>query len=237
MKHGRKIDIQAAILAGGKGTRLRPITYEIPKSMVQVHGKPFLLHLLELLKPFGIKRVLLLTGYLGKEIEKYFGDGSAFGLKIEYSYEETSLGTGGALKNAEDKLGKEFIVLNGDTFLPIDYGELVKYFRESKKIGAVTVYKNIDRIVPNNIIIDTSNIVTAYNKKNPDGMAYVDAGVAVFKKNVLDLIPHGCSCSLEEEIFGKLIEMKELVAFPTEHRFYDMGSFKGLEAAERVLTG
>lgn len=227
--------IQAAILAGGKGTRLRPLTYRIPKSMVPIHGKPFLQYQLELIKSFGVNKVLLLVSYLGKQIEQYFGDGLRFGLKIEYFYEQFPMGTGGALKNAEGKLEKEFIVLNGDTFLVIDYIELVEYFYRSDKAGMITIYDNPDGIVPNNIAIGESNLVTDYNKRDSNGMTHVDAGVMVFKKDVLDLIPRGRLCSLEEEIFTKLIERKELLAFPTSQRFYDMGSYKGMETIGGVL--
>lgn len=229
------MNIQAAILAGGKGTRLRPLTYRIPKCMVPVHGKPFLSYQMELIKSFSVKEVLLLVSYLGKQIEEYCGDGLRFGLKIEYSYEQLPMGTGGALKNAEDKLEKEFMVLNGDTFLPIDYIALVEHFHQSDKMGVITVYDNSESIVPNNIIIGEENRVMSYNKKNPGEMTHVDAGVMVFKKEVLDIIPRDKECSLEEEIFNKLVKRGELIAFPTSQRFYDIGSYKGLEMIERIL--
>lgn len=230
-----KTDIQAAILAGGRGTRLLPITDKIPKPMVFIHGKPFLLHQIEYIKSFGINRILLLVGYLDKQIKDYFGDGLAFDLKIEYSCEKKPMGTGGALKNAEDKLEKEFMVFNGDTFLPIDYSELVGYFRSSNKTGAIAAYCNTDYMASNNIALGELNMVIAYDKKDSKGMTHVDAGVMVFKKDVLDFIPAGQVFSLEEEVFLKLIEDKELVAFPTSRRFCDMGSFEGLEAMERIL--
>jgi len=227
--------MQAVILAGGKGTRLRPLTYQKPKAMIPIHGKPFLQYQLELIKSFGINEVLLLVSYFGNQIEEYFYNGSKFGLKIGYSYEASPLGTGGALKNAGDKLEREFLLLNGDTFLPIDYGELIKYFRRSTKIGVITVYNNSEMITPNNIAIGETNLVTDYSKKDSKKMTHVDAGVMVFRKDVVDLIPRTEICSLEEEIFPKLIKMKELLAFPTGQRFYDMGSFKGLDIIKGVL--
>ncbi len=227
--------MQVVILAGGKGTRLRPLTYQMPKPMIPIHGKPFLQHQLELLKSFGLKDVLLLVSYLGNQIEEYFGDGAKFGLSIKYSYEETPLGTGGALKNAEDKLAEEVLLLNGDTFLPIEYGELIKYFYQYTKMGIIVVYNNSEDIVPNNIAIEESNFVFEYNKKDSKGMTHVDAGAIVFKKEVLNLIPNGQVSSLEEEIFHKLIKIKELLAFPTRKRFYDIGNFEEIEVIERVL--
>ncbi len=227
--------MQAVVLAGGKGTRLRPLTYEIPKSMVSIHHRPFLEHLLELVKPFGISRVLLLVGYLGGQIEKYFGDGSRFGLKVEYSHEQTLLGTGGALKNARDKLAEEFLLLNGDTFLPIDYRELIEFFHRYDKISTVAVFNDPRGITANNTAVGESNLIIDYNKKDSVGMTHVDAGAAIFKKDVLNMIPEARVCSLEKEVFHKLIEMKQLSAFPINQRFYDMGSLEGLRLLEEVL--
>jgi NDP-sugar pyrophosphorylase family protein len=227
--------MQAVILAGGKGTRLRPLTYRIPKPMVHISGKPFLQHQMEFIKSFCIYEVLLLVGYLGDHIVKYFGNGAEFGVDIDYAYEKTPLGTGGALKNAESQLAGEFLLLNGDTLLPIDYGELIQYFRRHNRIGAIAVYSNSEKIAPNNIAIGKSNLVMTYNKKNSQGMTHIDAGVMVFKKEVVDLIPGDQICSLEEEIFHKLIRAKQLVAFSTNQRFYDIGSFKGLEGIKEIL--
>jgi len=116
------LDIPIAILAGGLATRLRPITEKIPKSLVPVAGKPFLAHQLELLRARGIKRIVLCIGYLGEMIQKDFGDGSAYGVHLDYSFDGPKLlGTGGALKRALPKLGNEFFVLYGDSYLPIEY--------------------------------------------------------------------------------------------------------------------
>ena len=179
--------------------------------------------------------MLILVSYLGEQIEKYFGDGSNLGLNINYSYEKNPLGTGGALKNAKTKLQNEFLLMNGDTFLPIDYFELISYFQKYKKIGVITAYDNTSKIVHDNIAIDKSTFIINYSKKNPAGMSFVDAGLMVFRKDVLDLIPDNQVCSLEEEIFPKLIALKELLAFPTSQRFYDMGSFSGLEVISEVF--
>jgi NDP-sugar pyrophosphorylase family protein len=227
--------MQVVILAGGKGTRLRPFTHHMPKPMISIKGKPFLQHQLELIKSYLTNEVLLLVGYLRDRIEGYFGDGSKFGLETEYSYEEVPLGTGGALKNAESKIKEEFLLLNGDTYLPIDYRKLVDYFHQSEGKGVITIYDNSQKIAPNNVAICESGLVIGYNKKDPKGMTYVDAGTMVFKKSIVDFIPKAKLCSLEEEIFPKLIEAKQLCSFPTSQRFYDTGSCNGLEAIKEVL--
>lgn len=215
--------------------RLRPITKQVPKSMILVSGKPFLQHQLEFLRSLGLNRFLFLIGYLGDQIKEYFGDGEKFGVEIDYSCEKKLLGTAGALKNAESKLDKEFLLLNGDTFLPLDYNRLIKYFKQCGTIGVVSAYDNSKKVIQNNIAIDDSNRIIKYDKENPKGMAYVDSGAVVFKKKLLSFIPRGKPCSLENEVFDKLIKKRELMAFVNRQKFYDMGSFKGLKILKDKL--
>ena len=113
--------MQAVILAGGLGTRLRPFTERIPKAMVPIGSKPFLEHQILLLRSQGIEEILLLVGYLADHIKDFFGDGSRYGLRISYSHEEVPRGTGGALKLAQPKLQNNFLLLNGDTYLSMNY--------------------------------------------------------------------------------------------------------------------
>ena len=227
--------MQVVILAGGEGTRLRPLTHKVPKAMVKVSGKPFLQYQLELVKSYGFTDVLILAAYLGKQIEDYFGNGSDLAMNIKYSYEETPMGTGGALKNAEDLLDKSFILLNGDTLLPIDYNELVEQFRKCDKTGLIIAYNNAEKIAPSNLRITDTGIVLAYSKETDEEMTHLDAGATVLKRRVLKSIPAGAICSLEKEIFPKLIEAREFGAIETVQRFYDMGSFEGLKIIEKVF--
>lgn len=227
--------MQTVILAGGRGARLRPFTDIKAKPMIPIHDKPFLQHQLGLIKFFGLTEILFLVGYLGRQIETYFGNGLKLGLDIKYSYEENALGTGGAIKHAENMLAEEFLLLNGDTYLSIDYGELIAYFHQSKKIGVIVVYNNPNKIMANNISVNQSNIIINYNKKCSSGMTHVDSGVMLFKKELLAFIPSGRPCSLEEEVFHKLIKIRELLAFPTKERFYDIGSPEGLYLMTEIL--
>ena len=227
--------MQAVILAGGKGTRLKPLTINVPKPMVLIHDKPFLHHQIELIASFGIHDILLLVSHLREKIEEYFGDGSKFGLNIEYSYEDSPMGTGGALKNAEKKIDNTFLLLNGDTFFKIDYGKLTAYFSQSGKAGVIAVYDNYEKIAPNNICVSESNLILDYNKNDSNGMTHVDGGVAVFNKTVLDHIPCNRVCSLEQEIYIRLIKESNLSAYTTRLRFYDMGTFKGMELIKTIL--
>lgn len=227
--------MQVVILAGGKGTRLQPLTHNVPKPMIPVNEKPFLQYQLNYIRNFGLVEIILLVGYLADQIEEYFGDGSKFDMNIQYSIEDHSLGTGGALKNAQDKLMEDILLLNGDTFLPIDYLELIDHFHGYNTMAILTASNNSEIMAPNNVAIVESNRVVDYNKRDPKGMTHVDSGALVLKKEILDFFPEGRVCSLEEDIFPELIKRKVLKAFITGERFYDMGTIEGLKLIEGVL--
>ncbi len=235
--------MQAVILAGGLGTRMRPITETIPKPMIEVAGKPFLQHQLELLSGAGIDRALLLVAYLGEQVQEYFADGVKFECKVSYSFEPSPLGTGGALKNAEAQLQDEFVLVNGDTYLAIDYPALAKRFAVADCSALIVAYEKPATIskeipasaLPNNLGVNSDGVVTAYRKRNPEGLSHIDAGVIVLKKEILAGLPGGQKCSLEEEIYPSLIVRGEMRAWVTQEPFYDMGSPKGLAALEEKL--
>ncbi|MBF0118047.1 MAG: NTP transferase domain-containing protein [Desulfobacterales bacterium] len=227
--------MKAVILCGGRGTRLKSLTDNRPKPMVTIMGKPFLEHLLLYIKSYKIDNILLLVGYLGKQIEDYFGDGSTFGLHIEYAYDENLLGTGGALKNAEEKINQDFLLINGDTYLPIDYQVFQDYAISKNAIGTLTVFSSKNNMLPYNISVGKNHYILSYNKKDPSKMTHVDGGLIYFKKDVLSFIPPYQICSLEEEIFPQLIKINQLVSFPIDQQFYDMGTSKGLKELQDVL--
>ena len=231
-----KIDCQAVILAGGLGTRMRPVTETIPKPMIAVRGKPFLEHQLELLRRNGIDRVLLLVSYLGEQIEQYFRQGDSMKMKIAYSYESSPLGTGGALKNASEKLEEKFLLLNGDTFLDVDYAAVITDFCQHKPEALIVARKSQDMPVPNNLAVSSDGRVTAYQKRNPANMTCTDAGAIVLLRKVLDDITPGQVCSLEEQIFPKLIQRGMMRAWVTPEPFFDMGSPAGLQALSEKLA-
>lgn len=234
---------QAVILAGGLGTRMRPITQTIPKPMIAVAGKPFLQWQLELLRNGGIERALLLVAYLGEQVELYFGDGQKFGGHVRYSYEPSPLGTGGALKNAEGKLQDWFVLVNGDTYLAIDYEKLVRDFLEANCPAMIVAYQKPAVAsadvpasgLPGNLGVGPDGTVRAYRKREPAGLNHIDAGVIVLKKEILLDLPVGQKCSLEEEIYPRLIARREMRAWVTGEAFYDMGSPMGLAALEAKL--
>lgn len=227
--------MQAVVMAGGLGTRLLPVTLKIPKPMVLVNGKPFVEHQILLLKKNGVRDFVLCVGYLAEKFVEYFGDGGRLGVKIRYSVESEPLGTGGALKNAENMLEDFFLYVNGDTYLPLDYRKLVGFYLEKKKKGVIVLYDNRVKIAENNISLGGDGLVVGYSKKSAAGMDYVDAGVCVFNKSILSLIPENRVVSLEMETFQKLIAQKELAGFVSGQRFYDMGTPERLREIEGVL--
>jgi NDP-sugar pyrophosphorylase family protein len=217
------------ILAGGLGTRLRPLTSEVPKALIPIDGKPFLHHQIDLLKQQGIRDIVLCVAHLGEQVKDYFGDGRWLGVRIEYSEEEGHLlGTAGAIKNAEPLLSDDFFLMYGDSYLMIDYREVIRYFRRFDRLGLMVVWRNVDRFERSNVIVE-GNLVTAYNKdhKSPD-MVYINYGLSVLRREALAFIPPGRPFS-QEDFYQILIDQGELLAFEVEQRFYEIGSPEGLE--------
>jgi len=227
--------MQVAILAGGLATRLRPLTAEIPKSLIPIQSKPFLEYQLDFLKRGGVEGIVLCVGYLGEQIEEYFGNGKEFGVNISYSYEgKKLLGTAGALKNAQNLLEDTFLTMYGDSYLFLDFSVIMSYFKSQDKLALMTVYKNRDRYDKSNTVI-AGNLVKYYSKKEKtEGMVYIEYGANIFKKEVLEFIPEGQPYTLEA-LFPRLIEQEQLLAYEVHKRFYQIGSPEGLEEFKRYV--
>jgi len=229
------LDIPVAVLAGGLATRLRPITEKIPKSLVPVAGRPFLAHQLELLHARGIRRAVLCIGYLGEMIQRDFGDGSAFGVRLDYSFDGPKLlGTGGALKRALPLLGDEFFVLYGDSYLPVEYRPIAEFFRRSGKLGCMTVYHNEGRYDTSNVVFRDGEIAVYDKKDRPPDMRYIDYGLSLFRAPVFDAYSGDQPFDLAE-VMGKLVREKQLAGYEIRERFYEIGSPAGLAELETLL--
>jgi NDP-sugar pyrophosphorylase family protein len=231
--------MQAVILAGGLGTRLWPLTKEMPKPMAPVAGAPYLEHQLRLLAKQSITDVVLLTGYLGSQIEEHFGDGSHLGIRISYSREPQPLGTGGALREARHLLADLFVLIYGDSYLPIQYAQVAGHLAASQATGVMVVYRDPagETSVPGNVSLDESSLVSRYDKTaeaDPE-LQYIEAGVLAFRCGVLDLIPPHDPVSLEQKVFPLLIERRQFLGMPTSQRFYDIGTPERLKAIEEFL--
>ena len=232
LKDEKNIVMQVVILTGGLATRLKSLTRHQPKSMVMVLGKPFLEHQLNFLKKQAvIDKVLLCTGYLKEKIEDYFGDGSRFGIKIQYSHEDKLLGTAGALKNAGHLLDDVFFTLYGDSYLSMDFSAVLSFFRSKNKLALMSVYKNYDKYGKSNTAV-AGDLVKKHSKKTQTrDMVYIEYGANIFQKKALELIPEGKPYSLSE-LFCQLITREELLAYEVKERFYEIGSPSGLKEFE-----
>ena len=229
-------NLQTAILVGGRGTRLKSLTDNLPKPMVSVQGRPFLEILLRLLQSKGLSKFLLLTGYLHTAISDYFGDGSKFGIHIEYSVEPEPLGTAGALRNAENLLEKEFLLLNGDTFSDIDYDAFIKSSKNRNNICSMLCYNGpLFDEVRYNLILGRNYAIIDYSKTSTDKrFNAVDAGLYFMRKDILSVIKNRVS-SLEGEIFPFLISAKQLYGFTTQVMFYDIGTIDRLNGFNKMF--
>ncbi len=219
--------MQVVLLAGGLGSRLRPLTESVPKPMVEVAGRPFLEYIVEHLAAQGFTRMLFLVGYLGEKVRDHFGDGSRFGVSIEYSWEPAPLGTGGAIRNALDQLDDKFLLLFADSFLPIDYRPLALALTEGRSLGIMAVYDNrrADTGVVNNVAMGAEGYVVRYEKGNSAaGLQYVEAGVLGFRREVFEAFPAGRIVSMEQAVYPGLIAQRQLLGYITEKRFFDIGT-------------
>ena len=227
--------IPTSILAGGLGTRLRPITETIPKSLIKVAGEPFIAHQLRELARQGIEDVILCVGYLGEQIEEFVKDGSEYGTRVQYSYEtQNLLGTGGAIKKALPLLGDEFFVLYGDSWLDIDYRLAYESFQNSGKTALITVYRNEGRWDTSNVEMDGNHIkIYSKTKRNPR-MTHIDYGLGILKPNIFEQYPEGANFDLAE-IYESLSASGRLASFEAKNRFYEIGSHDGLKELNEIL--
>lgn len=233
--------MQVVILAGGLGTRLWPVTRRVPKPLVQVAGAPYLEHQIRRLAQQSLTDIVILNGYLGEQIEQHFGDGRRLGVSIRYSREPQPLGTGGALQNARELLADSFLVIYGDSYLPISYASVGQLLSTTAATGVMAVYRDLtgDTNVRCNVALDADGTVLRYDKRaapSDTELQYIEAGVLALRRSVLDLIPLNRSVSLEEEIFPVLIARRRLLGFTTNQRFYDMGTPERLLAIEEYLA-
>jgi len=227
--------IPVALLAGGLATRLRPITEKIPKSLVPVAGRPFLAHQLEMLRGRGIRRAVLCIGFLGEMIQREFGS-EAFGIQLDYSFDgEKLLGTGGAIRRALPKLGPEFFILYGDSYLPIEYAPVADAFHRSGKRGLMTVYRNEGKYDASNVVFRAGEIAVYDKKARLPEMHHIDYGLSLFKASVFAAYPPDQAFDLAE-VMGKLVQEKQLAGYEVPERFYEMGSPAGLAELEALLA-
>jgi MurNAc alpha-1-phosphate uridylyltransferase len=223
------------IIAGGLATRLYPITKTVPKSMLEVAHEPFISYQLKLLKKKGMERVVICSGYLGEQIQKYVGNGSQYGLEVLYSFDgEKLLGTGGALKKALPLVGDIFWVMYGDSYLDTDYQAILCYFLSLDAKGLMAVHKNENRWDRSNVLYD-NGVILAYDKKDPTTeMKHIDYGLAILRKGVFTSFIMIEVFDLAD-LYVSLVDKREMLGYEVKERFYEIGSHDGLEQTKNYL--
>lgn len=222
-----------AILAGGLATRLGPLTQKIPKSLVPIAGEPFVNHQLRLLRANGIQHVILCVGHLGDMIEHVIGNGSNFGLNVEYSYDgPTLLGTAGAIRTALPKLGENFFVIYGDSYLPCDYAGIEQEFARSGKTGLMTVFRNDGQWDTSNVEFENSQILVYSKTNHTPRMNYIDYGLGAF--HAAAFTPSRATDLAD--VYSDLLHTGDLAAAEVHQRFYEIGSLAGIKEMETFLT-
>ncbi|HLX64089.1 MAG TPA: nucleotidyltransferase family protein [Planctomycetota bacterium] len=229
--------LPVVILAGGLGTRIRQYGENVPKALLDINGEPFLAHQLRLLQKNGIRHVILCIGHLAEQIESFTGDGSRFGLKVEFSYDgPVLLGTAGAIRNALPKLHSAFFVLYGDSYLTCDYAAIQKSFLRSRKKALMTVLKNEGRWDKSNVEFANGKIRVYDKKLNSPAMKHIDYGLGVFQRSVFEALPTDQKIDLAA-VYRDLLAQGELAAYEVPERFYEIGSPEGLLELRAYLAG
>lgn len=234
-------EMKALVLVGGLGTRLRDLVPDLPKPMAPFLGKPFLEYKVDWLRRQGFKSVVFCVGYKGELIRQHFGDGSRWGLRIEYSFEDgdSLLGTAGALKNAEDLVDGPFFAMNGDTYLRNDFQEMVDAANREGWQATILVCPPVNPKEEGKVFVDReSGEVTSFTEKPKErgigdgptgggsphcGAAYTNAGIYLFAPEVLDRIPAGRKVSLEYDLLPAMVEEGVVGAVTYDGYFIDIG--------------
>lgn len=225
---------QAVILAGGQGVKLRPLTYEIPKSLIPVRGKPILEYQIETLRNADVRNIILAIGHLGEKIKEHFGNGTKLGVKITYSEESKPLGTAGALANCFQLLeNNPFLVIHGDSLIDIDLTEPIRFHDNLKKVVATLVLSTVsDPTAYGNVLLKGSKIVDFIEKpaKKQATSHLVSTGVYVLEPTIFDYIPEKMPAMLED-VFPKLAQKGLLGGFPFAGQWFDVSTPKLYEKA------
>lgn len=231
--------MKVVILAGGKGTRLKEYTKVIPKPMIKIFDKTILEYQFDDLKKYGLVDIILCIGYLGNKIIDYYGDGKKFGVNITYVYEESPMGTGGALNYIKDLIDDDFILLFGDIMLQLDWGRFINFHKLKNGIGTFLVHSNSHPFDSDLILIDNYDKVTGISYKNSKrnyNKNLVKSGVHIFKREILDFVNEGVKQDLEKDVIQKVLSSeKQIYGYKTSEYVKDMGTSIRLEQTKKDI--
>jgi len=234
---GVNVPKQALILAGGKGTRLKPITHEIPKPLVPLHGKPILEYSLDLFKKFGIKDIMISIGFKGEKIKEYFGDGKRFGVNITYLKENEPLGTAGPLRLAKNLIKGPFIVCNADELKDINLMDMFMFHKDNNATATIAL-TSVDDTSKYGVAKITGNRILDFVEKPSKDKApsnFINSGLYIFDPKVLDYVPEEGFAMLEKDVFPKLAKEGMLFGYPFAGYWKPIGTLQEYEEAIQDL--
>jgi NDP-sugar pyrophosphorylase family protein len=229
--------MQCVVLAGGLGTRMLPATESVPKVLLPVAGEPFASWQLGRLRAGGVTEVVYCIGHLGDLVRDHVGGGERFGLRVTYVDEgDRRLGTAGAIRLAADEgaLAPEFLVMYGDSYLPIDLRPVHAAFTAAPEPALMTVFHNAGRWVPSNVVFDGQRVVHYDKHQATRDMEWVDYGVSVLTPALLDAVRSGATADLAD-LFHDLSRRGDLAGLEVTERFYEIGSPEGRREVEALL--
>ncbi|KIL97755.1 Histidinol-phosphatase [Paramagnetospirillum magnetotacticum MS-1] len=205
--------------------------------MIPFHDRPFAEYLVEMLRGQGFRRILFLLGYLPDKVTEHFGDGSRFGVEIEYAVSPVEDETGTRLRRVKDRLDDIFVLLYCDNYWPMPFAAMWERYCRLGVEAMVTVYRNRDGYTRDNLRVDDDGLLALYDKsRTAPGLAGVDIGFFILTRAVIDLIPEGGNPSFEKSVYPVLVERRQLAAFETDHRYYSVGSHERLPLTEAFLA-
>lgn len=223
------------LLAGGLASRLGAITQARPKSLVEVAGEPFIAHQLRYLAGEGFPDVVICAGHLGEQIEAFVGDGARFGCRVRYAWDgAVRLGTGGAIRQALPLLGRQFLVMYGDSYLPIRFRPVWDAFTRAAAVALMTVFRN-ERRWDNSNVEFSGGVLKVYDKVHrTEAMQHIDYGLGILDACVFASYAAGQPFDLAE-LYGALVGEGRLMGYEVEERFYEIGSVSGIAETDRFL--
>jgi mannose-1-phosphate guanylyltransferase/phosphomannomutase len=236
--------MKAVVMAGGEGSRLRPLTIRRPKPMVPITGKPVMEHILNLLKRHGITEVIVTVQYLASNIEDYFGNGSQFGMRITYSREDVPLGTAGSVKNAEDQLTEPFLVISGDALTDYNLTNIIKYHEEKKALATLTLAHVPNPLEYGVIITNEEGQITQFLEKPSWGEVFSDTintGIYVLDPQIFSYFEKNVQYDFSQELFPYMLKKGDpIYGYIANGYWCDVGSLSeymraNAEALESIV--
>lgn len=230
--------MQVVILAGGLGTRIQAVAPDTPKALIPVAGRPFIEHQFALLRQGGLRDVVLCVGHMGDQIEAHVGDGRRWGLQVSYAWDPPAalLGTGGALVNALPQLAESFLVMYGDSYLPIDYGRVVRAFEACSHQAMMCVFRNRGAWDKSNVRIADGRVVFYAKDAKPGTVEYIDYGLTAYRRALIRRYGDAAMPLDLARILMDEVEQDDLAAFEVQQRFYEIGKPEGLRELEQLLA-